>query len=625
MPQQHLSLGSSEATRIHLELPLEENLEKEIEHFARLSRLGEYGEAQSYFDCTLRQHVDFFPVIAEYADMLVQQGAFKALYQFIDSRLKTFAERVEDEEGRLLRLLKDLARMYVLGSSRPALLAAWETLGYLRRLQTQDSPSDIQVHLYETYLHIIIFVYNRTQWVDRDEITCPFLPENPKSITILLRWYIVLRNSGIFWEAYRALKALGSLLSSGPVRLCDALIDEVLPMDSPTPHLWAEGMIQLQWARCNLECAVLHRPDMNQHRVALGFYHRGRGCLTVAQRIFACVKARGEITTWPPDLKLVTFDFDLAHDNLNDGDSRLGPASLDVLDDLLFEANAQSNHRLEILVRLRAFFHDMDDPGQWRDLHSIFELLKREGHYVTFVGLWDIMAQWSMGILDNRDLGGWAHLSHLESCTVLRLIRRGAGIRPDRSLQKLLYQHSPRLPWKDRSWERYWQYSQAITPEDLDRACVFDLPSYIAWGPSRPDDRSRRLTDLEPGGAMESRAYAFLKEREIRQLRLEEEPQHGPGPARSRGWLVRSPSPRRRMTPSQEQAADITREFPTPLEIYNAIPESGISRRHLFECFQHQIGSRQADLDRFEAIVQNVSIFGKGDQLLRPGRLEMEL
>ncbi|RAH86770.1 hypothetical protein BO86DRAFT_384843 [Aspergillus japonicus CBS 114.51] len=626
MPQQYLSLGSSEATRIHLELPLEENLGKEIEYFVRLSRLGEYGEAQSYFDCTLRQHVDFFPVIAEYADMLVQQGAFKALYQFVDGRLETLGERLDNEEERLLRLLKDLARIYVLGSLRPALRAAWETLGYLRRLQTQDSPSDIQVHLYETYLHIITFLYSRTLWVGVDNVDCPFLPRNVTSIEVLMRWYTVLRNSGLFWEAYRSLKAISPLLSSGPVRLYDALIDEVLPMDSPTPHLWAEGMIQLQWARCNLDCAVLHRTAMNQQSVALGLYHKGRGCLTVAQRIFACVKARSEITTWPPDLKLVTFDFDLAHDNLNGGDSRLGPASLDVLGDLLFETNGQSNHRLEILVRLRAFFHDMDDPGQWRDLHSIFELLKREGHYVTFVGLWDIMAQWSMGILDNRDLGGWAHLSHLESCTVLRLIRRGAGIRPDRSLQSLLYQHSPRLRWKDRSWERYWPYSQAINPEDLDRACVFDLPSYIAWGPNRPDDRSRRLTDLEPGGAMDSRTYAVLKEREIRQLRLEEEPPHGLGPARSQLSLVTGfPSPRRRMAPSQEQAADITREFPTPLEIYNAIPESGISRHHLFECFQHRIGSRQADLDRFEAIVQNVSIFGKGDQLLRPGRLEMEL
>ncbi|PYH77604.1 hypothetical protein BO82DRAFT_358115 [Aspergillus uvarum CBS 121591] len=145
MPQQHLSLDNGEATRVYLELPLEENLEKEIEHFARLSRLGEYGEAQSYFDCTLRQHVDFFPVIAEYADMLIQQGAFKALYQFVPGRLETLGERLQDEQRRLLRLLKELARMYVLGSLYPTLCAARETLSYLRRLQTQDSPSDIQV------------------------------------------------------------------------------------------------------------------------------------------------------------------------------------------------------------------------------------------------------------------------------------------------------------------------------------------------------------------------------------------------------------------------------------------------------------------------------------------------
>ncbi|PYH77603.1 hypothetical protein BO82DRAFT_176932 [Aspergillus uvarum CBS 121591] len=439
-----------------------------------------------------------------------------------------------------------------------------------------------------------------------------------------MRWYTVLRNSGLFWEAYRVLKAISPLLSCGPVRLYDALIDEVLPMDSPTPHLWAEGMIQLQWARCNLEWGVLHGTTMNQNqrRVADNSLFKVRRCLNMAKGIFAHLKAQGEVSSEPLDLRLAAFDFNLAGKNLSNLFFRRSPVSLDILNSLLFDSH--KNHRLEVAIRLRAFFLGMNNPGQWRDLHSILELLKIEGDYVAFVELWEIMSQWSMGFLHNDDLRSWGHLSHLETCTVLRLLRSGMGARPDRFLQSLLYQHSPRLLLEGKSWEPHWQYSQAITPEDLDRAWVFDLPSYIAWGPNRPDARSRRLTDLKPGGAMDSRTYAFLKEREIRQLSLEEELQHGPDPARSRGSLVRSPSPRRRMAPSQEQAADITREFPTPLEIYNAIPESGISRRHLFECFQHRIGSRQADLDRFEAIVRNVSIFGKGDQLLRPGRLEME-
>lgn len=145
MPPQQLFLSSNEATRIRLDLPLEENLEKEIEHFTRLSRLGEYGEAQAYFDCTLRDHVDFFPVFAEYADMLVQQGAFKTLEGFLADRFEAVGERLEEEEGWLLQLLRHLVRIHVLGSFSPALRAAREMLSYLKGLPTQDHPSDIQV------------------------------------------------------------------------------------------------------------------------------------------------------------------------------------------------------------------------------------------------------------------------------------------------------------------------------------------------------------------------------------------------------------------------------------------------------------------------------------------------
>ncbi|KAJ0414172.1 hypothetical protein BJY00DRAFT_305776 [Aspergillus carlsbadensis] len=54
-----------------------------LEQFSRLKRLGHFQAASQYFDDNLRDFTEVLPVIIEYADMLVEQGAYQRLKEFL--------------------------------------------------------------------------------------------------------------------------------------------------------------------------------------------------------------------------------------------------------------------------------------------------------------------------------------------------------------------------------------------------------------------------------------------------------------------------------------------------------------------------------------------------------------
>jgi hypothetical protein len=126
------------------EVDVEEDIPGELEAFIRLNRLGRYSEAKAFFEETLRPHADQFPIFIEYADLLLEQGNFSSLREFLGSATKKNFTR---EETVLVDLFKALTDIYIDAEWQPGLdqaQLAWEFL-HGQSLGSDGLPSDVQV------------------------------------------------------------------------------------------------------------------------------------------------------------------------------------------------------------------------------------------------------------------------------------------------------------------------------------------------------------------------------------------------------------------------------------------------------------------------------------------------
>ncbi|KAL4970499.1 uncharacterized protein BDV14DRAFT_195186 [Aspergillus stella-maris] len=71
---------------IHFDMDVAEDVDSLLEEFSRLKRLGDFCSAEQHFRDYLEIYADMLPVIIEYADMLVEQGSYSRLNQFISSQ-----------------------------------------------------------------------------------------------------------------------------------------------------------------------------------------------------------------------------------------------------------------------------------------------------------------------------------------------------------------------------------------------------------------------------------------------------------------------------------------------------------------------------------------------------------
>ncbi|RYP05470.1 hypothetical protein DL765_009834 [Monosporascus sp. GIB2] len=95
---------------LDMEFDIEEDIQAELEDFIFLSRLGLFREARELFKQNLEPHLGFFPVLAEFADMLLEEGAYAELSQLLMNPTKTgFSE----SECQLLALMKALSEAYI--------------------------------------------------------------------------------------------------------------------------------------------------------------------------------------------------------------------------------------------------------------------------------------------------------------------------------------------------------------------------------------------------------------------------------------------------------------------------------------------------------------------------------
>ncbi|GLA65287.1 hypothetical protein AtubIFM54640_007037 [Aspergillus tubingensis] len=183
----------------HLDLDIALDLEHELGILARLNRLGHFTKGIRLFEERLAPHVDFFPVAAEYADLLLEQGSFGQLRQFIASRLTDTLAKYTEEEVILLKAIRALAEMHTRGALIPALNMARAALGYYLiedRDLTDTRPS----------IGIGIKIWGRWTWdlysTGLPQSNCPYVGA----------WYRLLLQKGFFWDAHRILRSILPML-----------------------------------------------------------------------------------------------------------------------------------------------------------------------------------------------------------------------------------------------------------------------------------------------------------------------------------------------------------------------------------------------------------------------------
>ena len=74
-------------TTIHYDMDIVEDVGLRLEEFSRLKRLGQFAAAERYFQESLSDSIDLSPVAVEYADMLVEQGAYERLHRVLSRQL----------------------------------------------------------------------------------------------------------------------------------------------------------------------------------------------------------------------------------------------------------------------------------------------------------------------------------------------------------------------------------------------------------------------------------------------------------------------------------------------------------------------------------------------------------
>lgn len=92
------------------EFDIVEDIPAELEDFVFMSRLGLYQEARNLYEQNLQSHLEFFPVLAEYADMLLEEGAYSELSERLNSSLTNAV--ISGEECQLLSLMEALSEAH---------------------------------------------------------------------------------------------------------------------------------------------------------------------------------------------------------------------------------------------------------------------------------------------------------------------------------------------------------------------------------------------------------------------------------------------------------------------------------------------------------------------------------
>jgi hypothetical protein len=89
----------------------QDDVAEDLEIFVRLSKAGHFKRAEEFFRAFLQSHDGDFAVAAQYAENLIEQGAFGFAEKFLDTLLSNGMD-MGDEERDVVDLLLSNARIY---------------------------------------------------------------------------------------------------------------------------------------------------------------------------------------------------------------------------------------------------------------------------------------------------------------------------------------------------------------------------------------------------------------------------------------------------------------------------------------------------------------------------------
>ncbi|KAI9933783.1 hypothetical protein MW887_004855 [Aspergillus wentii] len=158
--------SSDKDVTVHLDLEAGLDVTGDLERLSELNRLGRFSEGIKLFHERLAPHLDFFPVVAEYADLLLEQGDFGALIKLADEESVPFQEKFDSDQVLLLKLLVSLAGMHTKGALLPALERAEEVVKYFGKSLNLMVLSGVQIQLMDAYLRIIVYVAQHSTYLE---------------------------------------------------------------------------------------------------------------------------------------------------------------------------------------------------------------------------------------------------------------------------------------------------------------------------------------------------------------------------------------------------------------------------------------------------------------------------
>ncbi|KAI0152447.1 hypothetical protein F4776DRAFT_601617 [Hypoxylon sp. NC0597] len=98
---------------VHLKMPLQEDLSGSLEELCRLERLGDFASAREFFTENLQEYLDRPQIAIEYAEMLLEQGDYKALSELDDGVMSNVQGNLTDSGNiALLRMYWELIQVF---------------------------------------------------------------------------------------------------------------------------------------------------------------------------------------------------------------------------------------------------------------------------------------------------------------------------------------------------------------------------------------------------------------------------------------------------------------------------------------------------------------------------------
>lgn len=109
-----------------MEFDVVQDVAADLEVFIQLAKVGHYDRAMPFFNEHLKHHSMLFPVAAEYADSLLEQGAFGHAEDFLSGALKSGT--LLGTERIVLELLSAIASMHTSLDHQKGVLLAYDFL-----------------------------------------------------------------------------------------------------------------------------------------------------------------------------------------------------------------------------------------------------------------------------------------------------------------------------------------------------------------------------------------------------------------------------------------------------------------------------------------------------------------